>query len=117
MKKSLKYLIPLRSKVSIYVPSTCDVDKSVDNSKMVNYVHSQLCLLFGGATCAPAIGGWLSESGELIKERVTVVYAFATDKQMQEHLDSDVLPLCEKIKKDMGQEAVSLEVNGELYFI
>lgn len=117
MKKSLKYMIPLRSKVSIYVPSTNNVNELVDNSAMVDYVHTKLSELFGGATCAPAIGGWVSESGELVKERVTIVYAFCTDEQLERNLDEHVLPLCEKIKKDMSQEAVSLEVNGELYFI
>lgn len=117
MKKSLKYMIPLRSKVSIYVPSTNNVNEQVDNSAMVDYVHTRLSSIFGGATCAPAIGGWVSESGELVKERVTIVYAFCTDEQLERHLDTEVLSICEKIKKDMSQEAVSLEVNGELYFI
>lgn len=117
MEKSLKYMIPLRSKVSIYVPSTNNVNESVDNSDMVRYVHERLSQLFGGATCTPAIGGWVSESGELVRERVTIVYAFATDAQMDMYLDKEVLPICEKIKNDMSQEAVSLEVNGELYFV
>lgn len=115
--KGLKYLIPLRSKVSIYVPSTIKVSEMVDNSAMVDYVHTKLSEMFGGATCAPAIGGWVTESGELVKERVTIVYAFCTEQQLDKYLEHDVLPLCEKIKKDMAQEAVSLEVNGELYFI
>ena len=116
MKKSLKYMIPLRSKVSIYVPSTNNVNEQVDNSAMVDYVHTTLSRFFGGATCAPAIGGWVSESGELVKERVTIVYAFCTDEQLERY-DEDIISVCEKIKKDMAQEAVSLEVNGELYFI
>ena len=115
--KQLKYTIPLHSKVSIYVPSTTNVNEQTDNTAMVDYVHTKLSEMFGGATCAPAIGGWVSEQGELVKERVTIVYAFCTDEQLDKHLEQDVLPLCEQIKNDMSQEAVSLEVNGELYFV
>ena len=51
----------------------------------------------------------------LIKEKVTIVYAFA------EKLDKDslnqVVDYAKKLKDDLSQSAISLEVDGKLYFI
>ena len=35
---------------------------------------------------------------------------------LQEHVGR-VVELCEELKREMGQEAVALEINGEMYFI
>jgi hypothetical protein len=99
--KNLKYLIPLKSKVSIYVPSTNNVNEAVDNSTQVDYVMSKLSEMFGGATSAPAMGAWVSESGQLVKENVTIVYAFCTDDKLNKCIDY-ILQVCERIKKEMS---------------
>lgn len=46
----------------------------------------------------------------------TVVFAYAADAALQEHVGR-VVELCEELKREMGQEAIALEINGEMYFI
>ena len=62
------------------------------------------------------IGGWQSESGKLVKERITIVYAFCTKMQFTEHID-ELVEYCEKMRDELGQEAVALEYNGQIAFI
>ena len=114
--KKLKNLIKLSSRITVYVPSTTDVDKKIDNTIYVDNTLSLLSKLFGGATCTPAIGCWLATSGSLIKENTTVVFAYATEKDLQAYIDN-VIDYCETLKADLKQEAISLEINGEMYFI
>ena len=114
--KTLTNLIKLGSKVSVYVPATVDVNKEVDNTEYVDKVASELAEFFGGSTYTPAVGCWMSDTEGLVRERTTVVYAYATEADLNTHIE-DVINLCEWIKEEMKQEAVSLEVNGELYFI
>lgn len=114
--KNLKFKFDLDSKVSIYVPSTVNVSEAVDNSEQVKRVIKELSLLFGGATASEAVGGWVAESGETILERVTIVYSFCTSAQLREHFD-DVYNIAERIKNEMSQEAVTLEINGQVKFI
>lgn len=114
--KTLTNLIKLGSKVSVYVPATVDVNKEVDNTKYVDKVASELAKFFGGSTYTPAVGCWMSDTEGLVRERTTVVYAYATEADLSAHIE-EVIDLCEWIKEEMKQEAVSLEVNGELYFI
>lgn len=114
--KTLKFKFDLDSKVSIYVPSTNNVSVEVDNSEAVRSVIRELSQLFGGATATQAVGGWVSESGETILERVTIVYSFCTSEQLRKHFD-DVYAIAQRIKEEMTQEAVTLEINGQVKFV
>ena len=114
--KTLKFKFDLDSKVSIYVPSTQNVNVPIDNSEQVRSVITELSRLFGGATATQAVGGWVSDSGETILEKVTIVYSFCTSEQLREHFE-DVYGIAQRIKEEMQQEAVTLEINGQVKFV
>ena len=101
----LKNCLKLSSKITVYVPAT--------NVKKTAALLSEL---FGGATSTPALGYWMSPAAGLVAEATTVVFAYAADAALQEHVGR-VVELCEELKREMGQEAIALEINGEMYFI
>ena len=80
--KELKNLVALRHKITVYVPATVDVDKAVDNTAQVDAAAALLSGLFGGATSSPAVGYWLTSSGQLVKESTTIVFAFAAEEAL-----------------------------------
>lgn len=114
--KTLKFKFDLDCKVSIYVPSTVDVNKEVDNKEQVKRVITELSQMFGGATATEAVGGWVCDNGETVLEKVTIVYSFCNSESLQKHFE-DVYGICERIKKEMSQEAVTLEINGQVKFV
>jgi len=114
--KIKKFKFDLDCKVSIYVPSTYNVKEEVDNTEQVRRVIKELSLLFGGATASNAVGGWVTESGDTIIEHVTIVYSFCTSEQLNTKFDK-VYEIAERIKKEMEQEAVTLEINGQVKFV
>lgn len=114
--KHLKFKYDLDCKVAICVPSTINVNEKIDNSEYVISVIRELSSMFGGATASDAVGGWVSESGETIIEHVKIVYSFCSSEQLNEKFD-DVYEICQRIKREMGQEAVTLEVNGQCKFV
>jgi len=114
--KNLKFKFDLDCKVSIYVPSTVNVNEKVDNSEQVKRTITELASMFGGATASKAVGGWVCESGETVLEEVTIVYSFCSSEQLQENFTA-VYAIAERIKKEMSQEAVTLEVNGQVKFV
>ena len=114
--RKLKNLIKLSCRVAVYVPSTVDIDKETDNTEHVDATLRMLSSLFGGATAADALGCWLTTAGKLVKEHITVVYAYCSSDQIREAIDR-VVEHAESIKQAMNQEAVAIEVNGELYFV
>lgn len=106
----------LNAKVAIYVPSTTDVNVPTDNKKFVNKVMTKFSEWFGGCTSTPAVGGWVSNSGALVVENVTIVHAFCTPESFGKHFE-EVYTLATEIRDEMRQEAVTLEYNGQVKFV
>ena len=113
---ALKQFMPLKSKITVYVPGTVDINKAIDNSAQVRHVAAVLASAFGGATSTPAQGFWMSAAGELVTEQTTMVFAYCTTEQAEEFMP-DVLTMCNILCVEMRQEAIALEYNGEMYFI
>ena len=114
--EALKQYIPLKSKITIYVPATINVDEAIDNAPQVERVARTLSECFGGATSTPAQGFWLSESGSLVCEKTTMVFAYCSTEQAEKYIE-DIVRLCVILKYEMSQEAIALEYNSEMYFI
>ena len=103
--------------VRFYVPGT--VDNRVDPESQEAYVD--LCLrtftdLFGGATAMNAEGAWKTGSGILVREPIVLVYSFTDEAGLAEHREA-VEAFAQRIAVEMVQECVSVEIDGELYFI
>ena len=58
----------------------------------------------------------VSERDGLVLEDTTIVYAYCTAEDLEKHA-ADVEAFALAMKRDMHQEAVSVEVNRELYII
>lgn len=115
MTKKLQNVFKLGSKVTAYIPATIH-DKEIDNTEYVNTMATTFSELFGGATSTQALGYWKSQEAGLIKEHTTLVFAYCTTEQLESGIDK-VIEEMEIIKTVLQQEAMALEINGELYFI
>lgn len=116
MNKKLKNMFKLSSKVTVYVPSTINVNEQIDNTEYVDRLASLLSQCFGGSTSTPALGYWLSDTQGLIKEKTTMVFAYCKDQDLEEKIDI-IITACENLKIELKQEAIAMEINGEMYFI
>ena len=112
----LKNLFKLSSKITVYIPSTTDINKQIDNKKYVDEAASLLSKCFGGATSCNTLGYWMSPSAGLVKEHTVMVYAYCTDADLQKHAEK-VIDYCEGLKNELNQDSIALEINGEMYFI
>ena len=106
----------MRHNFKIYVPSTIDVNTNIDNSEKVNETLQFLSSLFGGATATDASGAWMSETSGLVTEKVTICYAFTNFRNFWKHRKT-VKQYAAKLRDEMKQEAISLEIDGNLYFV
>ena len=118
---ALADLSPLSARVTVYVPATVGTADAADNAREVDAVASTLSAWFGGATIQPGSGCWMSDACGLVKEATTTVYAACTPEQLAAHI-REILDLCRRLKAEMKQEAISLEISGVpgssgLYFI
>ena len=106
----------LNNKISIYIPSTINVNQKTDNTKQVNNTCVFLSGLFGGCTSVNTSGCWIDSRNQLIKEDITIVYSFCDNIQFLRNRKK-VIAYCKKLCNEMLQECVSLEINNKLYFI
>jgi len=114
--KTLKNLIVLESNVKIYIPGTIDINIAADNTKYIDNTLKLLSGYFGGSTSYQAIGCWNSINSGLIKENVTICESYCKELDLKNQIEN-IINYCEKLKKELNQENISLEVNNKLYFV
>ena len=112
----LENLFKLSSKVTVIVPATKNITEEIDNTPYVDRVASLLSDLFGGATATTTLGYWKSPTAGLVKEKSTTVFAYCKQSDLEAHIDK-VIDLCQALKEELTQDAIALEINGEMYFV
>ena len=112
----LQNVFKLSSKVVVYIPSTTDINTEIDNTDHVNDCASLLSDCFGGATSTQALGYWVSNTAGLVKEKTTMVFAYASESDLNTKIDA-LIDYCESLNAELKQDAIALEINGEMYFI
>lgn len=112
----LQNLFKLSSKVTVIVPATININEEIDNSAYVDDVAKLFSECFGGATASQTLGYWTSPTAGLVKEKSTTVFAYCSEADLQEHIEK-VIDKCIELKETMKQDAIALEINGEMYFI
>lgn len=106
----------LPGRIAVYVPGTSGVDAAADTSAYVDAAATLFSKLFGGASAQSVRGYWMSDAAGLVKEETTVIYSFTDAAALESSLPA-VLDFCEKMKSELQQEAISLEMQGALYLI
>lgn len=119
MTNKLRYYDNFSASAAIYIPTTQDVDTPASQSAVDNAISEAatlMSLMYGGATVTTGDGAWYSDARQdIVKERVYIVKAAAmqiTDEQIDKLVD-----FAEEIRERFNQEAVTLEINGDMHFI
>ncbi len=112
----LANLIKLGCTVKIYVPSTVDATQTADTSEIVDDTLDFLSVRFGGATSYKALGCWKSPEHGLIKEKVIICESHTDTRGLEANVEA-VVERAEALKAELSQEAIAIEINGEMYFV
>ena len=112
----------MTNRVEIYVPSTINLEGTTKNQTEKEFQKETLktislfSSLFGGATYDTATGAWIMQNGKMVTERINIVYSFCRPTVLKQHFQR-ILTEANRIKADLGQEAVTVVVNGEAMFV
>ncbi len=107
-----------RHRVEVYVPGTTSVDRELTTEEHRSRVGAALQVLssvFGGATALPAQGGWVTKQGKLVREPVTIVFSYAPSLSIGQL--QTVRQFALGLKDELGQECVTVVVDGEMFLI
>lgn len=112
----LENLFKLNSKVTIIVPATININEEIDNTQYVEEVAELFSECFGGATATQTLGYWNSPTMGLVKEKSTTVFAYCREADLMANIDR-VISKAEELRDRLKQDAVAMEINGEMYFV
>ena len=104
------------NQISVYIPTTIDVNSSADTTKYVERTLDFLGERFGGATTSKAHGVWNSADAGLVGEEIHIVRSYATQADLDKHLKA-ILDYVEQLKVELSQEAMAVEINQKLMLI
>ncbi len=104
------------NQVSVYIPTTIDVNLAADTMPFVERTLAFLGERFGGATTNQARGVWNSADQGLVGESIHIVRSYATQSALDEHMQ-EILDFVEGLKKELRQEAMAVEINQKLMLI
>lgn len=99
-------------KAKLIVPN-CDRDHV---SPIIAYGPT-MAEIAGGFTATRGFGGWIDGQGCLLTEPVTVFDLFISDKIDRFWAKDKLTALAQKVARDLGQECVYLEIDGDASFI
>ena len=107
-----------RNKISIYVPSTIDVNKV--NSNFENLTKDTIKKLQENfnknVTRYNTQGAWKSENGEIVYEDINILTINANEDNFENTLNY-FISLAKQFKKDLSQEGISIGINNGLLII
>lgn len=106
------------NKISIYVPSTIDVNKV--NSNFENLTQNTIDKLKKDFNTDVqrynTQGAWKSEDGNIVYEDINILTIDATEENFENTLDY-FISLAKQFKKDLSQEGISIGINKGLLII
>lgn len=106
----------LKHSIALYVPSTFNVDEHIDNRVFVASTRRLFSEFFGGATSFKATGSWVT-GNSVVNESVVIVKSYSSDDDFNTHNLTEVLKFAGYLKEFLRQEAITLEIDNQLYFI
>ena len=107
-----------KNNISLFVPSTVNVNRQVNNSNVVTYCYNKLQLLYNNNNIKyyDTMGSWFSDDlQKVIIENITIITL-----ELNTITEADIynfIHLSNWIKKEMSQEGVSIAINTALAII
>jgi len=104
--------------ISIFVPSTLNVNKHIDNSYYVNYSYNYIKKIYNKANIKyyDTVGSWFSDDLQrVVIENITIITV-----ELNTITEADIInfiKLATWIKQEMSQEGVSITINTALAIV
>ena len=108
LENCLNDLLVLTENVRVYVPI-------IKNSNILKDVELVMCERFGGTSSIKVNGSYIMSDGNIEYDNIVIVESFTNE--LNNNDIEFLVELCKKLKNDLEQEAMSLEINKKLYFV
>ena len=116
--ESTEILVNNMNKISIYVPSTIDVNKVNENFEKLteDTVEKLQKELNTDVKRYDTQGAWRTEEGTIVYEDINILTIDTNEENFENNLDY-LIRLAKQFKKDLTQEGISIGINNGLLII
>ena len=107
-----------KNSISLFIPSTVNIDKHINNNYYVNYCYNKIKSLYSNNNIRyyDTKGSWWSnDKNDIVKEDITIITVDA--ETITENDIYNFIQLANWIKKEMSQEGVSIAINTALAIV
>jgi len=107
-----------KNNISLFIPSTVNIDKHINNRYYVNYCYNKIESLYNNNNIRyyDTVGSWWSnDKNDIVKEDITIITVDA--ETITEDDIYNFIQLANWIKKEMSQEGVSIAINTALAIV
>jgi hypothetical protein len=104
------------NQIGIFIPAQIETNLALDTMPFVDRTVGFLAQLFGTAPEYPSHFTPESVQSGTVAERIHIVQTYVTKSDIDRHL-VDVLTFVEKLKTELGQEVMALEVNHNIMLV
>jgi len=104
--------------IAVYIPGTKDINHKLPARERLiisRRIARELSGLYGGCTSVPSTGYYVSNDGQLIEERITIIKSYHNTPP-GEALES-ARRIARELKIELSQESVTIESNDGIEFI
>jgi len=99
--------IKLDNTIILYVP----IIEGKHN--IIEYTIGRLIDWFGGITTTEGFGYWKDDKGNIIEDDILLINIKVTEEILMRYTVS-INILCQILKKQLNQDCIALEINGEM---
>ena len=99
----------LKHKVEIYVPMN-----TPKQQKIQDVVFKMFCEEFGGATVNPVLGGWIDAKGNLVTDKIGIVYSYVSG--ITPVVSKMLKKIAIEVREKLHEDAVTLVIDNVAKF-
>ena len=99
----------LKHKVEIYIPIN-----TLKQEKVRDSVFQMFCEEFGGATVNPVLGGWIDAKGNIITDKIGIVYSYVSE--ITPIVGKMLKRIAVEVREKLHQDAITLVIDNAAEF-
>lgn len=96
-------------KIEIYIPRNTN-----EQELTMTAVFESFCQKFGGATVIPSLSGWIDNKGNLVTNKIGIIYSYVPE--VTKEIEKFLKGLAVEVRESLKEDAITLIIDNKADF-